>query len=532
MGTGAMNREIKSFVGKYFDDGRSDLYAAFLLRNLRFLRSFGFVGMITIPNWMFLPSFEQLRAHLCTAGYIQSMLHNGRGVWGGDFGSCSFIIAKSLSVRRTGIFRRLFKKQGEIQSNAELEENFKNQTDYPLYKASSAEFRKISGAPIAYWASLETLRAFQENEPLSKFCFSDGPCKTGCDDFYLRYQWEVENNKVGEHNYWCRCSKGGAHRKFYGNIEHVIRWSLDVQEHYRRDKIARITPDYLWGRQGITWTIVSAKAEASFRLIQGDTRFNSVYPSIFLHNHTTSAYYSLLAFLNSKVANHLLSFLNPTLALNVGNVLSVPVRDGCLSGRKTNEELCEVARADWDNFETSWDFRDQPLLRPGLKAKGLEASWRNWEAQSTAAIVRMQELETENNQLFIAAYGLDGELQPEVPEEQITLARADVKKDMAAFLSFAVGCMMGRYGLDHPGLILANAGDTLENYNTKVGKPLAELTFAPDPDGIIPVLDGEWFEDDIVARSREFLAVTFSESSVVDNLRFIEDSLGKDIRKY
>jgi type II restriction/modification system DNA methylase subunit YeeA len=144
----------------------------------------------------------------------------------------------------------------------------------------------------------------------------------------------------------------------------------------------------------------------------------------------------------------------------------------------------------------------------------------------------MQELETENNRLFIAAYGLDGELQPEVPEEQITLARAEARRDTADFLSYAVGCMMGRYGLDHPGLILANAGDTLREFLEKVGKPLAALTFAPDEDGIIPVLDGEWFEDDIVARTRDFLRATFGEESLKQNLRFIEDSLGKSLDKY
>jgi hypothetical protein len=196
------------------------------------------------------------------------------------------------------------------------------------------------------------------------------------------------------------------------------------------------------------------------------------------------------------------------------------------------QECVGVSKSDWDNFETSWDFRDPPLLRPGLKGATLEASWRNWEAQSTAAIRRMQELETENNRLFIAAYGLDGELQPEVPEAQITLARAEARRDMAAFLSYAVGCMMGRYSPDHPGLILANAGDTLREFLEKVGKPLAELTFAPDEDGIIPVLDGEWFEDDIVARIKEFLRVTFSEATLVGNIAFIEDALGKDLRTY
>ena len=175
--------------------------------------------------------------------------------------------------------------------------------------------------------------------------------------------------------------------------------------------------------------------------------------------------------------------------------------------------------------------------RPAVAAAGAEGRDAGGElaelgGQSTAAIRRMQELETENNRLFIAAYGLDGRVAPEVPEDQITLARADRRKDMAAFLSYAVGCMMGRYSLDKPGLILANAGDTLEQFLAKVGKPLNQLAFVPDEDGIIPVLDGEWFEDDIVARTRDFLRATFGEATLEENLRFIEDSLGKDLRKY
>ena len=191
-----------------------------------------------------------------------------------------------------------------------------------------------------------------------------------------------------------------------------------------------------------------------------------------------------------------------------------------------------MARADWDNFETSWDFRDLPLLRPELKAGTLAASWQNWKAHCDAAIRRMQELETENNRLFIEAYGLQDELSPEVPEDQITLARANVSIDIAAFLSYAVGCMMGRYSLDKPGLILADAGDTLANYLAKVGKPIEKLRFSPDEDGVIPMLDGEWFEDDVVERAREFLRVTFGKATLSENLRFIEESLGKDLRKY
>ena len=247
--------------------------------------------------------------------------------------------------------------------------------------------------------------------------------------------------------------------------------------------------------------------------------------------------------------------INPTLNIQPGNLEVLPLTNKSAQIELVVKEIMTLARADWDNFETSWDFRDQPVLRPGLKGATLEASWRNWEAQSTAAIRRMQELETENNRLFIAAYGLDGELQPEVPEAQITLARAEARRDMAAFLSYAVGVMFGRYSLQVPGLVLADAGGTLEDYwrivnartKDEVGRIKDEeesptttdpdfilhaSTFIPDQDGIIPVLDGEWFEDDIVARTRDFLRATFGEATLRENLRFLEDSLGKDLRKY
>ena len=211
-----------------------------------------------------------------------------------------------------------------------------------------------------------------------------------------------------------------------------------------------------------------------------------------------------------------------------------------------SHEAIALARTDWDNFETSWDFRDQPLLRPGLKGATLEASWRNWEAQSTAAIRRMQELETENNRLFIAAYGLEGELQPEVPEAQITLARAEARRDMAAFLSYAVGCMMGRFSLSAPGLNLADAGATLEDYIRIVAAKTGDrgqgsgvssdppsaapcsLTpdpFPPDADGILPVTELAWFSDDATERFIEFLTKTFAPDTLEANLKFIAEAL-------
>ena len=224
--------------------------------------------------------------------------------------------------------------------------------------------------------------------------------------------------------------------------------------------------------------------------------------------------------------------INPTVHFKTGDFSNIPYAKSASDNQNTINQCLFISRTDWDNFETSWEFSDLPLLRPGLKGATLEESWNNWAAYCRANIAWMQELETENNQLWIAAYGLQDELTPEVPENEITLARPDPRKDIAAFLSYAVGCMMGRYSLDAPGLILANAGDTLAHYLAKLGKPIEQLHFVPDADGILPILDGDWFEDDIVARARQFLRATFGDATLEVNLRFIETSLGKDLRKY
>jgi len=243
----------------------------------------------------------------------------------------------------------------------------------------------------------------------------------------------------------------------------------------------------------------------------------------------------VVGFLNSCVSTTLLEMLAPTMDFKIGQVLKLPLskEDGLIRNVVAVADECiSIARADWDSFETSWDFQDLPLLRPSLTSAKIEVSWKNWKKHCAEAIQKMQELETENNRLFIEAYGLQEELSQDVPEDQITLARADRRKDVAALLSYAIGCMMGRYSLEKPGLILADAGDTVKEYLKKVGKPLDQIAFSPDEDGIIPVVEGEWFEDDIVARSREFLRLTFGAATLNENLRFIEESLGKSLEKY
>lgn len=525
MGRDVFNTSLKAFVKSRIPEGAIDLYGCFIARNLAYLLKSGYCGMITIPNWMFLPSFGDLREAIYQTASIRSLIHNGRGVWGSDFGSCSFVIQKG-SLNLSGVYKRLFILQGEVNPNEVLIKRFHDNTTFPFHSASTNEFKHIPNKPVAYWISPALRRAFA-NRKLVNYAESGGRCKTSNDEIYLRFIWEVDAGEVGVAGAWCPMFKGGEYRKYFGNLYHVMRWTSEAKQYYRT--VGGLTQERFWNESGITWTIVSASAQASFRHKVSGSQYNSVSPTLFFNRKEDELFF--LGLLNSKPVNVLLQVMNPTLALNVGDLLNLPIPAIDLNDlglRQRNEELLWSARINWDNSETSWDFREHPLLRPHLKVTRLETSWRKWETHCSAAIRRMQELETENNRLFIEAYGLQDELSPEVPEEQITLARADQRTDMAAFLSYAVGCMMGRYSLDKPGLILADAGATLQDYLAKVPNP----TFMPDEDGIVPVLDGEWFADDIVARTREFLRVTFGEATLNENIRFIEEALGKDLRKY
>ena len=581
MGGRALNDQLKGFGKAIYPEAKVDLFSMFMDCSLRLIVDRGYMAMITLPSWLFLSSFESFRSNLVRAHKIESLLHMGRGIFGIDWGSTAFVFQKSAPKAKRSHFFRLHERIFQHIHLLDIEKIFLNakkireykhdfseyrdesgvreisDTSDPNgikihYKFASSEFGRIPGCPIAYWSSPRFITTFEEFPPLNRILDVRQGMATTDNNKYLRYWSEPSLNAIGfgigskeqakdSGLKWFPYNKGGSFRKWYGNMEYVVNWQNDGEE-IQND--VRVKYPYLKGNTGlvvkntnpyfeecITWSDISTGRFAGRYSPQGflfDVKGSSGFTK------SKQLLFQLIGFLCSKLSNFYLETLNPSITFQVGDIARIPFPEMVSSPRCIDcvQECVSLARADWDNFETSWDFRDQPLLRPGLKGMSLEASWRNWEAQSTAAIRRMQELETENNRLFITAYSLDGELQPEVPEAQITLARAEARRDMAAFLSYAVGCMMGRYSPDHPGLILANAGDSLREFLEKVGKPLAELTFAPDEDGIIPVLDGEWFEDDIVARTRDFLRATFGEASLRENLRFIEESMGKDLRKY
>lgn len=545
MGLRGMDGPLKGFMEDNYPEAKHDLYTGFIDRNGTLALTGGYIGMVTMQGWLFLSSFISFRAKLFNASAFINLAQLGARAFdsiGGEVvQTACFTICNAPDPNFRATYLDVTKGQSEAEKDAYV------RSSPHKYHVAVNDLRKVEGTPVAYWLSEKARDAFASGCLIRDVAKPRQGLATSDNDRFLRYWNEVEFKRIGlgistrtdakqSGRKWFPLAKGGAVRKWYGNNEYVVNWEDDGREMlgyaaklYGSPTRTVKNMDFYF-REGITWSTISNRFSMRFSAAGAISETKGAM--CFADSKDDLIY--LLGFSNSCLVESFLKVFSPTLDFHEGPFGKLPFIKSSESDtiKTLSNECVSLARADWDNFETSWDFRDQPLLRPGLKGATLEASWRNWEAQSTAAIRRMQALETENNRLFIAAYGLEGELQPEVPEAQITLARAEARRDMAAFLSYAVGCMMGRYGLDHPGLILANAGDTLREFLEKVGKPLAELTFAPDEDGIIPVLDGEWFEDDIVARTRDFLRATYGEATLGDNLRFIEDSLGKELRKY
>jgi hypothetical protein len=544
MGWGNINGPLRGFLESNYQGYEADLFSTFFVRCLGLTMNDGLLGFMSPFVWMFIASYEKLRSLLISTTSITSLVQlEYSGFEGATVPICTFTLRKGKTPRQKGTFLSLSSFKGPTLQEPKAREGIQSKKCSYRFKVCTDTFALVPSCPIAFTISDRVRSCFKEFPAVSTIAEPRKGMVTADNPRFIRFWFEVSNDKSAfgltsreeareSLKKWFPYQKGGDFRKWAGNTMAVVNWENDGHEllHMKGAgyKVGSTNHnfDYIF-KPAIVWTKITSSAQ-SFRISSTGFLFDDASGLCALHNPEKIR--RLLGFLNSSLSELMLKAINPTLNLNPGNLRVLPFADTEIDSVVGQAVI--VSQLDWDNFESSWDFRDLPLLRPGLNGPTLGASWQNWADQCSAAIRQMQDLETENNRLFIAAYGLEGELQPEVPEDQITLARADQRKDVAAFLSYATGCMMGRYSLDHPGLILANAGDTLEHFYEKVRKSSDAVAFQPDRDGIIPVLDGEWFEDDIVARSREFLRVCFPASSLNTDLAFIETALGKDLRKY
>ncbi|NKL30176.1 BREX-1 system adenine-specific DNA-methyltransferase PglX [Rhizobium leguminosarum bv. viciae] len=545
-GAKGLNQQLSEWMKTHYRSSKSDLMTAFMERATSLTRLGGSWGMINLPSWMYLGSYEELRHNLLGSNRLDTLLHLGRGIFGSDFGTVAFSVTNGRPNKHTvGQYHKLFSRHVEVRTPSEIEMIFLKGKG-KVYRKLQSDIGAIPGSPLVYDAGDGIFASFKNLKSLGDLSHACSGLQTGDNNLYLR-QWHEVNkgatysgHDIPSKYRWQFHRKGGEFRKWYGNIDYVVDWENDGAK-IRSSKSARPQNLDYWYRPGVTWSHTSSGGFSARQLRAIDT-FNVEGPSAF-----TADSVKTLAFLCSKPAHHLMAILSPNLHFLVGNVCLLPIAD--VEEELQASRILEIAKSDWDAYETSWDFTTLPLLSSNYRNETLSQTYARLRAYWQGMTDEMQRLEEENNYIFIEAYGLSDELTPDVPIEEITLTsnpayRYGVKgtveerearltaDTMAEFLSYAVGCMFGRYSLDAPGLILANQGETLSEYLAALqSKGQAEPSFLPDADNVIPVLDGDWFPDDIVDRFRKFLRVTFGEDHFRENLAFIEAQLG-DIRKY
>lgn len=523
MGASNMNSDLSEYVKKYYPDSKSDLFAVFIEVCSRMAKQNGYQAMITQHAWMFLSSFEKLREKMMLTETV-SMAHLGARAFeeiGGEVvQTTSFVRVRTHIDNYKGVYCRLI----EPTTQQDKEDMFLAGEN--RYTTHQDNFAKIPGSPVAYWVSNNFLKAF-DNEKIGKYTISDGQTKTGNNDKYLRLLWEVPVSEIGKGKHWVLHAKGGAFRRWYGNIDTLIDWSDSAREHYRTDHVARIAPEYIWFRKGICWTLISSNKLHGFRLLDDNSTFNLAAPSVFFNNDRMMFY--ILGYLNSKFSQEIIALLNPTLNTNISDITAQPLYYGKLPEQEDMvinlvSQNIALSKADWDSFETSWDFTRHPFIKaitkyPNMMDIGniyLAECYDIWAGECEARFEKLKANEEELNRIFIDIYGLQDELTPEVEDKDVTVRKADLGRDVRSFISYAVGCMFGRYSPTYDGL--AYAGGTWDDGKYNIYKP--------DADGIIPICDDEYFEDDMMGRFVEFVRVVYGDGSLEDNLRFIANALG------
>ena len=509
MGSSGMSIKLSDYVKSDYPDSKSDLFAVFIERCGQMTKKNGCQAMITQHAWMFLASYENIRKKISKKAII-NMAHLGARAFeeiGGEIvQTTSFVIGNTFLNNYLGTYCRLV----DPTTQTGKEELFIKGKE--RYISNQLRFQKIPGEPIAYWISEQFANCY-DNELLEKVAFSDGQILTGNNDKYLKLLWEVNAHDI-EARKWALHAKGGEFRRWYGNIDTVVKFDPITIQHYKRDKIARFPKDEILFRRGITWTLVSMNPLFGVRELGKNLTFNKAAATILFNDETIIDY--VLGFLNSKVSQALLRIINPTMNNNIKDILNMPfIKDMNFYPQVKSlvQYNISISKQDWDAFETSWDFQKHPLLR---KVSTIAEAFDQWQTECNDRFNQLKANEEKLNRIFIDIYGLQDELTPEVEDKDVTVRKADLGRDIRSFISYAVGCMFGRHSLDADGLVYAGGEWDNSKYSS----------FAADKDNIIPICDDEYFEDDIVGLFVEFVKTVYGVDTLDENLKFIADALG------
>ena len=562
-GAGDLNSRLVSWMKDNYPDSKADLFSAFIERGFYLIKSKGYHSMVTMQSWMFLSSFKKLREKLLLTNRINALCHMANMIMGIAFGTAATIFQKNGDNKKYGYY--CFVELDNIVNEKPNEFPPKNERNEDanyngFYKTSADNFKQIPGSPIAYWLSEKFIKVFEDCSRLDSLCKPAHGCSTSDNNKFLRLWHEVANSRIGfyKHNSlealssrlkWFPYNKGGNFRRWYGNQQYIVNWENDGKE---IKETANIKYPYLKGNIGfvissekyyfnssITWTDISSSFFSARYTPDGfifDTTGSSIFPNLSDQNFVLGLLLSSLSFCVLKV-------LNPTMHFQVGNIASLPLPSVSVDIKPIISAnvsiLIDKHRCDWDSYETSWNFKINPIIEKFRKdaSLSLESTIKSLQKAYKNNAQTVQQLEELNNKYFIELYGLEGEISPDYPlsevtlftntafmykdkseDEQLKFQSVDMIKDL---ISYSVGCMFGRYSLDKEGLILCNQGETIDDFKVKV----PNSSFEVDEDNVIPVLSDNWFSDDIVERFKNFLKIAFGEEHYLENLRFIEQTL-------
>ena len=516
MGGKGMNPELKEYAKKNFPDSKTDLFSMFIERGFLWCKPTGFNSMVTMQSWMFLSSYESMRSSIIRDNEIIQFVQIGYNSFP-EINSkvaqaCAFVVSKFKIQEYVATYIDL----NTGSQSSDKSSVFKERDISRVFTKTRQSFTAISGCPLAYWVSDAFLSAISNSDQLGSVMDASNGVQTGNNERFVRGWHEISKDKI--YTKWFFYNKGGDYRRWYGNNELVVNWEDDGQLIKKQSNCCvRGEDNYL--QPGVTWSDITSGL-SSFRYFPEGHLFDAKGPSAFCEEGLINY---VLGYLNTSIVSYFTRVLNPTLSFQIGDFRRLPYR--MIENKSEVSDLVEcainISRKSWDSREVSFGFM-------GLNWNGLESdqgrlskAWEDYFSLTNLDVEHLLKLEERNNEIFIDAFGLQHELSKKVPRGQITLFQAEREKDMQRLTSYAIGCMMGRYSLDEPGLIYAHSGN--------IGfDPSRYTSFSADADGIIPLTRDPWFEDDAAERVREFVKVFWGGDNLVENMEWLADSLGRN----
>ena len=526
MGASNMNQKLNEFIKNNYADYKSDFFSAFVIHASQMAKQSGYCGFFTPYVWMFIQSYEKMRNYLYNQATIETLIQFEYSAFEeATVPVCTFAF-QNRHIQKKGCYLRLVDFRGgmEVQRQKTLEAIENHDCGF-YYEQSTDNFSKIPGSPVAYWATESIMEVFQNSKLLTEIANPRQGLITGNVDRFVRkwYECSLVNlnlsakisdlQRIGK---WFPYCNGGAYRKWYGNNDDVVNWlndGVEVKGFVDDNGKQRSRPQnqQYYYREGGTWSAISSSS-FSVRYFPEGFLFSNAGMAIFAeHNQLLH----LIGFLNSKLSHTYLGLFNEGLNYNQGDIAKLPIAKSVIEDIvcKKVMKTVDISKADWDAFETSWDFQHHPLLR---KVPIVAEAFDQWQVECDERFNQLKANEEELNRIFIDIYGLQDELTPDVEDKDVTVRKADLGRDIRSFISYAVGCMFGRYSLDVDGLAYAGGEWDASKY----------VSFAADKDNIIPICDDEYFEDDIVGLFVKFVKTVYGADTLDENLKFIADALG------